>query len=168
MEIFSALRGEENPKTANQEIGNSKDADVFCSPFLPEALSSIKDDTLRKRLFQGNHTRYVGLPASVKADILKSNNKKTFTVYCDLTYSDTATKQLCKNLGITYKPRDILFAVIFDQFIEFAKSPHDDVDSVMEKHEITDNNNLPDRNLFFSGRSEKLESIEKMVRQVDK
>jgi len=164
MEVFSALCGEPSPKTTNHEVVN-KDDFAFCSPFLPPALSNTDDATLRKRLFQGNNKRYDGLPASIKADILVSKNKTTFVSYCKETFSDSVTGRLCNNLGITDKPQDVLFTAIFEQFIEFAKAPDDNVNSVMEKAELTPNNNLPDRNEYFSGRNEKLDSIEKLFRQ---
>jgi len=167
LEIFSALCGEENPKIENHEAINSS-GKTKCSSHLPIALSNEGDSSYRKRLFQGNNKKYEGLSAPIKADILKKQNKKTFLSYCELTFSDTVTNDLCKNLGISDKPRDVLFLAIYNQFIEFAKSPHDDVICVMEKAEITLYNNLPDRNDFFSGRNEKLDSIDALFRRDNK
>jgi len=168
LEIFSALCGEPNPKTENHEAINAGEK-TKCSKFLPVGLSNEGDSSHRKRLFQGSSKKYDGLSAPIKSAILKSQNKTTFITYCKTTFSDTAIPTLCKNLGISNKPQDILFPAIFEQFIEFAKSPNDDVVSVMEKADITEiKNNLPDRNEYFSGRNEKLESIERLFRNEQK
>ena len=166
LEIFSALCGEPNPKAANHEAINSGE-ETKCSDFLPIGLANKGDATYRKRLFQGNRKKYEGLSAQIKADILKkqtAKTKETFISYCKSTFSDTVTSDLCESLGISDKPRDVLFLAIYEQFIEFAKAPDINVNSVMEKFEITANNNLPDRNEYFSGRIEKLDSIENLFK----
>jgi len=162
LEIFSALCGEPNPKTVNYEATEKDDKWNF-SDFLPDGLSNPDDATYRKRLFQNRQKG--GLSSSIKTDILKSPNKTTFLSYCKSAFSDTVTETLCKNLGISNKPQDVLFTAIYNQFLEFAKSPHDDVNSVMDKFDITRNNNLPDRNEYFSGRTDKFAMIDKLFRQ---
>jgi len=170
LEIFSALCGEPSPKTTNHEAVNSNDT-AICSPFLPVGLSNPSDASYRKQLFQNrNNKGKSALSARIRTEILKAQNQETFISYCKSTFSESekVTRLLCKNLGISDKPRDVLFTAIYDQFIEFAKSPYDDVDSVMEKHELTKNNNLRPRNEFFSGRNDKLDSIEDLFRRQKK
>jgi len=170
LEVFSALCGETNPKTENHEATNNSDTPK-CSKFLPSGLSNPDDSTYRKRLFQGNNKKYVGLSNTIKSDILNAQNENTksaFLSYCKLTFADTVIPSICQKFEIRELQKDLLFLAIYRQFIEFAKSPSDDVIHVMSYAELTCHNNLRERNKYFSGRIEKLDSIDELFNKGNK
>jgi hypothetical protein len=125
LEIFSALCGETDPKGKNKE-------EPF-SAALPEGLTG-GDGTYRKRLFNGNHNKYKGLSSRIKEHILEHNNKVTFLKYCGESVAEGGLTRLCVAYGIiSTASKGAVFATIFEQFLEFARSTDDNATNIMPK-----------------------------------
>jgi hypothetical protein len=114
LEIFSALCGEANPKSANKE-----------APFsaaLPEGLTG-DDGTYRKRLYNGSNNKYKGLSSRIKEHVLEHQSKATFLKYCGDSIAADGLLKLCDAFGvITTASKEAMFSALFAQFVEFAKA----------------------------------------------
>lgn len=130
LEAFSALCGEENPASVNQE-STSGYVEFRYSDCLPVGLCG-EDGTFRKRLFGGNK-KYQGLTDPIKAHIRANKNKNTFIAYCHSFVSEHELSRLCADFEVPDTTgRAIFFEALFDQFMEYSKSQDDDVAVVIQ------------------------------------
>jgi hypothetical protein len=119
LQLFAALCGENEPVKTSESDGIEK-YDSCGSPLLPKALRSM-DETTRKRLFASDCS---GLTAPICEHILAHNNIETLKSYLNSQISQDNYLHLCSTLAVsTENERDVIFSALFEQFIEFAKSP---------------------------------------------
>ena len=125
MQILSALCGESEPIPTNSD---SKSAFKY-SEKLPPGLTGM-DGKARKDLYnaEGN-----GLSSTVREHILAYKNKDTFLAYCK-NISEREFHNLCKDFGFAIESNEnLVFEAIFEQFLEFAKTPDDNANNIIEK-----------------------------------
>ena len=139
---------------ANNPLGaNSKKEDKFeYSQALPSGLRGL-DGTNRKNLFGGSK-KYTGLSAPIREHIIANKCQKSFLAYSNSAVSDSGIEKLCSEFNIIdCTDKEIIFTAIFEQFIEFARTPVDNAKDVIQltvSQTITSNNNLPEQTPNFT------------------